>query len=461
MTVRAAVCAVVVLAAAARADDRGPSVSSDALRAHVEFLASDALRGRGSATDDERVAAVYVAARLRELGLEPLGDDGGYVQRVDLERRRLASPMVHLRAGGDAPRTFRHGAEVAIARLGPPRLTAPLRRVRPGERPSAGDLRGRVVLLEDVSSGLADVARALGAGAVAVLGREERGGARWTQFARAPLPAPVRLRGTPDTPGPWGLLLEPAVADWLGSFPDGTAIELAADDAPGEAAATWNVLALLRGTGTRAGEVVVLSAHIDHLGLNPGLTGDQVFNGADDDASGVAAVLELARVLRGGGPGGRSVLFAFFGSEEAGGLGAERFADHPPLPLASMVANLELEMIGRPDPAVKTGTAWVTGYDRSDLGEVLRAHGAPLGPDPHPEEGFFQRSDNYKLALRGVVAHTVASFGLHRDYHGVDDEVERLEFAHFRQVVEGMVRPLRWLLDADFTPAWKGTPPGR
>jgi Zn-dependent M28 family amino/carboxypeptidase len=251
------------------------------------------------------------------------------------------------------------------------------------------------------------------------------------------------------------------VADWLGRLPDGTPVEIAADEGRGEDAATWNVVGALRGTGTRAGEAVVLSAHIDHLGTNPALDGDQVFNGADDDASGVAAVLELARILRAGGPGGRTVVFAFFGSEEAGGLGAARFVERPPVPLASIVANLEFEMIGRPDPAVKAGTAWLTGYERSDLGDALRARGAPLGPDPHPEEGFFQRSDNYQLALRGVVAHTVASFGLHRDYHGVDDEVDRLDFAHFRQVVEGMVRPVRSLLDGHFTPAWKGAPPGR
>src|SRR6185503_17040512 len=117
--------------------------------------------------------------------------------------------------------------------------------------------------------------------------------------------APLRPRGAPIAGGAWAVLVDGAVADWLGAFPEGTTVELASDEAPGEAAATWNVLGALRGTGPRAAEVVALSAHIDHLGVNPALTGDQVFNGADDDASGVAAVLELARVLRGQGPGRR------------------------------------------------------------------------------------------------------------------------------------------------------------
>jgi Zn-dependent M28 family amino/carboxypeptidase len=295
-----------------------PSASRDTaeIRGAMEFLASDALQGRGSGTHDELLAATYLASQLRQIGMEPLGDNGGYIQNVSGE--------------------FNFG----------------------------------------------------------------RGGKK----------------------------------QWN----------------------TRNVIGVLRGSDPKLkDEVVLLTAHMDHLGMREGMSGDNIFNGADDDASGCVAVLQLARALaeKKEAPK-RTVLFVFFGSEETGGQGNGYFLEHPPVPLKSIVANLEFEMIGRPDAAVKPDELWLTGYERSNLGPELARHGAKLVADPHPQQHFFQRSDNYALALQGVVAQTVSSFGLHADYHRPSDDVSHLDFTHMEQAIHSMVEPVAWLANSDFKPAW-------
>ncbi len=220
-------------------------------------------------------------------------------------------------------------------------------------------------------------------------------------------------------------------------------------------ASTTNVVGILRGSDPKLGkETVLLSAHLDHLGIGREVNGDKVYNGADDDASGVTAVLELAEALAAGPRPKRTVVFALFGSEEIGGYGARFFQEHPPVPVESFVANLEFEMIGRPDKAVAAHTLWLTGYERSNLGAQLAAHGARLVADPHPEEHFFERSDNYVLAKKGIIAHTVSSYGLHSDYHRPSDDLAHIDFAHMTEAIASMVEPVKWLVNSDFKPEW-------
>lgn len=311
--------------------DKAPLSSSNAsiereLRADLSFFADDELRGRGSATRDEHIAALFAASQMQALGLDPGGDRHTFLQRSALP---------------------------------------------------------------------------------------------------SPLPPPIQQR--------------------LSAFADTPRTE------------TWNAIGILRGTDPAAG-AILLSAHLDHLGLakaNPKQPGaDLIYNGADDDASGSAAVLTLAHLLANGPRPRRSILFALFGSEEFGGFGNRAFLAHPPLPLTAIVANLEFEMIGRPDPAVPPGTLWLTGFERSDLGPELARHGAHLVQDPHPKEQFFRRSDNYALALQGVVAHTVSSYGLHRDYHHPSDEISTIDFTHMAAAVVSMLGPIQWLDSADWKPTW-------
>jgi hypothetical protein len=293
------------------------------VHADMNFLADDELHGRGSATRDEHIAALFVAAQLQSLGLEPGGENSTFLQKTAL-----------------------------------------------------------------------------------------------------PDPLPVQIQQR------------------LSKFQNVPRKE------------TWNAIGILRGT-TSPGQVILLTAHLDHLGIGPAnASGDTNYNGADDDASGTTAVLTLARILASGPRPRRTIVFALFGSEELGGFGNRAFLAHPPVALASIVTNLEFEMIGRPDPAVPAGTLWLTGFERSNLGPELAKHGAHLVNDTHPTQNFFRRSDNYALATTGIVAHTVSSFGLHKDYHQPSDELSTIDFNHMINAITSMVTPIRWLANSDWKPEW-------
>jgi len=242
----------------------------------------------------------------------------------------------------------------------------------------------------------------------------------------------------------------------------------ALDTIPG-ATRIWgvNVIGRLRGGDATLGdEHILVDGHYDHVGVTgePGnscrATGaDSICNGADDDASGIVATLKIAQIITRSERPRRSILFAAMTAEELGLLGARWYVDHPALPLASMAANLEIEMIGRPDSlAGGPGKAWLTGYERSTMGDMLQASGIPLVADPRPDQQFFRRSDNYALALRGVVAHTLSSFNLHTDYHTPSDEASRADPQHMTQVIEAAARAVRLLADGP-KPEWK--PGGR
>jgi Zn-dependent M28 family amino/carboxypeptidase len=177
-------------------------------------------------------------------------------------------------------------------------------------------------------------------------------------------------------------------------------------------------------------------------------------HGANDDASGTTAVLELAHALAAGPQPKRSILFVCYGSEEIGEYGSTYFAVHPPVPLSSIVANLEFEMIGAQDPKLPVNTLMMTGFDKSDFGETMKAHGALVTGDPYPDQHFFERSDNYALALTGVVAHTVSGWAVTPTYHQPTDTIANLNIPFMTSAIRSLVAPLEWLANSAFVPAW-------
>lgn len=219
-----------------------------------------------------------------------------------------------------------------------------------------------------------------------------------------------------------------------------------------------NVVGMISGSDPQLrDEVVIVGAHYDHIGVNAAraVDGDSIFNGADDDASGVAAMLEAARQMKEGPAPKRTVLFVAFVGEENGMSGTRWFIQHPVRPLTQVVADLQIEMIGRPDSlAGGPGKGWLTGFERSSMGERLAAAGVPLIADPRPAQSFFTRSDNYPFALEGIPAHTISSFGGHTDYHGVNDEVEAMDLAHVAAVINATARAVRVLADGERV-TWK------
>jgi Zn-dependent M28 family amino/carboxypeptidase len=282
----------------------------------------------------------------------------------------------------------------------------------------------------------------------------------WDERAKELPKLPLKLEGTSGGPALGEgsrnefALDEGAMAS-LNGIPDGTTFHLESTTAPPEKSSTWNAVGKIAGSDPKLrNRVILLSAHLDHLGIGPPVNGDAIYNGADDDASGTTAVLELARVLGRGPRPRRTVVFALFGSEEVGGLGSSWFEAHPPVPLAEIAANVEFEMIGRRDPKYPDDSMWLSGWDRTNLGPALAAHGAKLVKDERPEEHFFMRSDNYVLAKKGVVAQTASSFGLHADYHQPSDDVAHIDFQHMRVAIASLIGPIEWLANSDFRPRW-------
>jgi Zn-dependent M28 family amino/carboxypeptidase len=221
--------------------------------------------------------------------------------------------------------------------------------------------------------------------------------------------------------------------------------------------ATYNAIALLRGSDAElTRQTILLSSHLDHLGARATADGEVIYHGADDDASGTTAVLELARALGAMSPRPRrTILFVCFGSEETGGQGDQYFLSHPPLPLASIVANLEFEMMGQGDRAIGHDQLWLSGWERTDLGPALAGHGAPLVADPHPAQHFFQRSDNFNLARRGIIAQTVSSYGLGAHYHQPTDDLAHIDFDHLSHAIDALIPPIQWLANTGWKPSWK------
>jgi aminopeptidase YwaD len=471
--------------AAGPASPAMPKVCAACIRAQMDFLASDALRGRGSGTPDELLAATYVGAQLEQYGVEPAGDDGTYVQRATVERQTLAAPpqLRFMTPGDGIPAQqilWTHGKQMLTLYLSDTKFKGPLKRV---DADRGGPSMEQTAFPGSSSQEAPDVARTAPGAIVLVLGKD-RGKVRavasaavesgatavlvpaspdmlktWDERGKELPKLPKKLEGSTAGPALGGdanvfALGDEALAN-LNGIPDGTVISFDAAVGAPEKNYTWNAVGKIAGSDPLLGKsVILLSAHLDHLGVGPAVNGDSIYNGADDDASGTVAVLELARALASGPKPKRTVLFALFGGEEDGGLGSSWFEEHPPEPLAEVTANLEFEMIGRPDPKYPRDSLWLSGWERSNLGPALAAHGAKLVADARPEEHFFMRSDNYVLAKKGTVAQTASSFGLHADYHQPSDDLAHIDFQHMITAIESLIGAVKWLVNSDFQPKW-------
>lgn len=428
------------------------AVEERSIRAHMEFLAGDAMQGRGSGTIFERIAAEYVGSQFMQFGLEPAGDviDGkvSFVQTATLSRGGFAdAPALKF---GDT--SFVHGKEMLVLRTNSGKASGPLQRITAGGKPNPGAAVFVDPNAADQRALMTELQGHLSSGAsIVIVVETPQLRANWQAIAARRVAFTV-LTATPAV----AVAVSKEAAALLAKAADGTTVEFGGTLAPVQIQDSWNAVGRISGTDAKLGsEVILLSSHLDHLGVRPNATGDdRIFNGADDDASGTIAVIELARVLAAGTKPKRTVYFVCFGSEESGGIGSNFFANNLPFPREKLIANLQWEMIGRPDAKVRPEELWLTGYERSNLGPELAKRGAKLVQDPHPQENFFQRSDNFTLARQGIIAHTVSSFGLHNDYHRASDEIKTIDFVHMTRSINAMIGPIDWLANSDFRPEW-------
>lgn len=499
-----------------------------ALRAHVGFLADDLLAGRDAGSEGYEIAARYVAARFGELGLEPAGDDGSYLQQVPLRRRQIVIDSAALRLHRDGGTEDLQWAEDFLMWGDPARaeteVTAPLVFVGHGvSAPELGhddyadvDVDGRIVVrLSGAPAGFphnqrayyssrrTKDAEAVRRGAVGILTLRTR-----TDVARRPWERSVRFAGRPgmgwlddegrpsnhrpEIRGAAALseaggeklfegtsrsldeVLDAADAGVHESFELGLSATLSQRTEHSRLESS-NVLGLVRGRDPElAGQYVVFTAHLDHVGLGPpDPDGDDIYNGAYDNAMGVAVLLEVARrFATAAEPPRRSLLFAAVAAEEKGLLGSDYFAERPTVPLEGIVANVNFDM-----PLFLFPPADVTafGAEHSSLGRAVEqaaaAAGFEVAPDPMPEEVIFIRSDQYSFVRRGVPAvylvtgrtsldpevdgEAVLRDFLRNHYHHPSDELSlHVDWDSAARFVRANYLLGREIADADERPSW-------
>jgi aminopeptidase YwaD len=440
-------------ASVAGAQQASWTVKPEWVRAHEEFLASDVMAGRKSATRDEEIAATYVASEFMAYGLKTAPGMSGYIQSAELVGPQLDGHAA-LVAGGV---TLMEGKDFDLLASPGTEVHGTLRRASATELKSAKIEAGAAVLVTgantpDEALNAMSAARRKGAAMVLLVQTPATENLLSMMGGKTHTPVQVAgqaVKGVELT----RVLLHPEAAARLANA-DGTDAKVEVQVSPQAAPRhTFNAIGYLPGSDANAG-TILLTAHLDHLGVGKPVNGDAIYNGANDDASGTTAVLEMAHALAAGPRLKRSVLFVCYGSEEIGELGSTYFGLHPPVPLKSLVANLEFEMIGSQDPKMPKGVLLLTGWERSNLGPTLKAHGALLGPDPYPEQRFFERSDNYALALQGVVAHTAAGWGTVPTYHQPNDDLDHLDVPFMTAAIQSLIEPVRWLADSNFKPEW-------
>ena len=442
-------------------------ITADLIRAHVRFLASDLLEGRSPATRGDALAEGYIASQLESLGFRPAGSEGflqpfdivgveGHAPQMRFSRGEQSLQLRHLEevvavAGDEAARTALEGAELVFVGFG---IQAP---EYAWDDFKGQDLRGKVLLMlnndpEDEPSLFAgrtrlyygrwdykyeSAARAGAAGAI-ILHTQHSAGYPWQvvqsswtgpQFSLPGTERRVPLRGWITEEAcrrilalagkDLDALLRAASRRDFHPLPLGVTVDAAFDNRV-ERARTANVLALLPGSDPRlSSEVVLYTAHHDHLGMRAeGRAGeDVIYNGAEDNASGVALMLSVARAYAAlpRAPR-RSILFAAVAAEEQGLLGSAWLAAHPPVPAGDLAADINIDganVFGR------TRDVTVIGMGKTDLDPTLaalaRKQGRVLQGDQLPDRGYFYRSDQFSFAKVGVPS---AYFESGLDYRG-------------------------------------------
>jgi len=215
-----------------------------------------------------------------------------------------------------------------------------------------------------------------------------------------------------------------------------------------------NIIGVLEGKSKKE-EIVIISAHYDHLGIRSkeGVL-DSIYNGANDDASGVTGILALAEYFKKVG-NERTLVFAAFTAEEMGLVGSRHFGKG--IEASKFVAGINLEMIGK-TPSFGPNTAWLTGFERSDFGKIIQKNlvgtGYQLYPDPYKKFNLFFRSDNASLARLGVPSHTFSTSPIDtdKDYHQVSDEAETLDIAVITQTIQAVAVGTKSIISGEDTP---------
>jgi len=478
-----------------------------AIRAHMAFLADDLLEGRGTGTRGYDIAARYVQSQFEQLGLKPAGVNGGYLQPVPYRTLTLVPDECYakvLRDGRETALTLgsdyvMRGSEVypetsveAPAVFVGFGVTAPSLRY---DDYAGADVKGKMVVVlygapptfpaserAHFSSTWVKNANAVAHGATGIvtiwtetvdklypfakLSRDARAPSmRWLGPDGVPNDAQPQLRGAAALSTAAGAALFQGAARsyaeaWAAAqagkpqqFPLPVSIALKVVGRHGEVASP-NVVGVLEGSDPQLkDQYIIYSAHLDHLGIGEPVNGDAIYNGALDNASGVAAILEIARAFRAlPQPPRRSVIFLAVSGEEKGLLGAGYFANHPTVPAESIAADVNIDEIFM---LYDFADIVARGAEHSSIGAVVEHAAAAMAlrvsPDPQPEEVVFVRSDQYAFIRRGVPA-LFADVGFHSSDPKIDGAklFAEWEAKRYHQPSDDMQQPLDLAAAAKF-----------
>jgi hypothetical protein len=448
-------CALLACCAAALLCGAGPldRISADSLRTNVTWLAADERAGRLTPSPGLEASADYIAAQFRRAGLTPGGGDGSYFQTALFTQIRPVRTDLRL--------TLQAGNRTANVDVGSVNVESLagldyrdediLRLPRTGPMPAVA---GRLVI-GDASYAAEAALRALESRKPSVILLVFDG-------TRPEDAVPVLIEAGSELP-PVVRIYSKAAAGLLAGRSE---IRLTMHAAPPQRADVRlrNVAGILRGSDPAVRDrFVILSAHYDHLGVKPDGPGDRIYNGANDNASGTASVIEIAKALSASPKRPRrSVLFLAVFGEEEGLLGSYYYVHHPLIPLARTIADINLEQLGRTDssdgeeiarfaftgPSYSSLPGMVSGAAKSEGTEVYRRDG---------DDDYFDRSDNYAFALAGIVAHTAVVAFEFADYHAVSDETGKIDFANLARVDRGIAAGLLAVANAAEPPKWSDT----
>lgn len=464
------VCASVLLAQAPPVLQQISSrLTANALKADVSFLASDALEGRGTPSAGLDIAAEFVAAQFRRAGLEPAGDDG-YFQTAQFAQTVANTDGLELsvEAGGQAVKASPGSImiqEPAAADIS----GAAVQRVTASENVAPESVAGKVVVLETPQGGAQGGGRAgmmamrrlqmslaQAHPALIVILQDARpnagraGGGRLRETAAVAASTPILT------------VSDAAVKKALESPDAKVSAHIAAPKITN--VKLKNVVGVLRGSDPALKDTYVLfTAHYDHLGVRENGPGaDHIFNGANDDASGTASVIEIANALAAlPERPKRSLVFITLCAEEVGELGSAYYARHPIFPLSKTVADINLEQLGRTDEVgegTKLNQFNLTGFDYTDLPAIFRRAGEQAGikvvKDEQKSEPYFGRSDNAAFANVGVPSTTLSVTYAFGDYHQAGDEWPKLDYENMAKVDRAIALAALAIGDSTDVPHW-------
>lgn len=427
------------------------AVSADVLRAHLEFLADDALEGRAAGTRGGELAAKYIATQFKRLGLEPAGDSGTYFQQVPIISL-VGQPTLATAGQRDAAYTWKDDYVMwSMRNDSTVHLTADAVFVGYGiVAPEWGrndydgaDVKGKIVVTLANDPGLRDStvfrgkiltyygrwtykieeARRQGAAGILMIHTTESATYPWTTVLSGWTGPQIRLETPPSSlvVAGWlqheaaarlftaggqdlGRLTDAALQTGFKAVPLGLTLDASVQSTI-RRSSTANVIGRLPGHGPHAPQAVLISGHYDHFGIGAPVDGDSIYNGAEDNASGTAAVLAAAEAfVRSGVRAARSMVFVGFAAEESGLIGSQALAAHPPFPLKDIAAILNLDVMNLYG---KTRDFSALGLDQSSLGRTVAQAAAAEGLRITTNEeslvrGEFFRSDHFPLARVGV-----------------------------------------------------------